>query len=489
MADIESQVDIELIKRKAVAGVVTFTLRTVFIQLFTFVATFILTILLEPSVFGIFFLVSAFINIFVYFSDVGLAAALVQKKDDPSKDDFKTTFTVQQLIVFTLVLLGLAASSRIAHFYQLDRDGLMLVRILLISLILSSLKTIPSIIMERNLNFTKLVIPQIIENLTFYGCAVVLAIKGFGISSFSWAVLLRGISGLVAVYILSPWKISIGMNKNSLKELTRFGVPFQLNSILALLKDDLLTVILGKILTFGEIGYIGWAQKWAFIPLRFFMDNVNKITFPAYSRLQDHKEELEKAIGKSLFFVTFLVYPSVFGMAAVAPTVIGLVPSYEKWQPALPLLYLFAVNAIFSAVSTTFTNTLFAIGKPKVVLNLMVFWTVLTWLLTIPLTLKFGYIGAALASAAVAATSSLTIYFVKKEINVSVSKNIFGPLLLSVITFVLAKNLLAYLPNSLISLIFTIIFSAIIYFVMSVGIFRERLLKDFMTIVKSLISK
>ena len=57
--------DLELIKKRAISGVVTFTLRTFFIQIFTFFATFLLTILLEPSTFGIFFVVSAFINFFI----------------------------------------------------------------------------------------------------------------------------------------------------------------------------------------------------------------------------------------------------------------------------------------------------------------------------------------------------------------------------------------------------------------------------------------
>lgn len=485
MANPQKEVDIEIIKKKAVSGVVTFTLRTLFIQIFTFISTFILTVLLEPSVFGIFFVVSAFINFFVYFSDIGLAAALIQKKENPTGEDLKTTFTIQQIIVVTLTVTGLLFSAKIALFYNLDQQGLALLRALIFSLLLSSLKTIPSIIMERNLDFKKLVIPQVIENIVFYATAVTLASYKLGIESFTWAVLLRGLFGLISVYVLSPWRISFGINRNSAKELTKFGIPFQINNMLAILKDDLLTIFLGKVLTFTEIGYVGWAQKWAFIPLRFFMDNVNKITFPAYSRLQGHKNELEKAVEKSLFFVSYLVYPSVFGMAAVAPAVIKLIPNYEKWEPAIPLLYLFGVNVVFSAVSTTFTNTLFAIGKPKIVLNFMLLWTSLTWVLTIPLTLKFGFLGVGISSALVAATSALVIYFVKRELNVSVAKNILGPFFLSVVIFLVAKSLTTYLPTTPTSLVLTVILSAIIYITLSLIIFKEHLKKDFLTIIRS----
>ena len=489
MTETDSLLDIELIKKKAIAGVVTFTLRTFFVQAFTFLATFILTILLAPEIFGIFFVVSAIINLFIYFSDVGLAAALIQKKEEPSRDDLVSTFTIQQLIIFSLVVIGLMISAKIAAFYKLDYQGLLLLRVLIFSSVLSSLKTIPSILPERKLNFTLLVIPQIAENIVFYTVAVVSAYLKFGIAAFTWAVLARGIVGLGLIYILSPWRPAIGISLKNAKRLTSFGIPFQANSVLALLKDDLLTAFLGKILPFAQVGYIGWAQKWAFIPLRFFMDNVNKVTFPAYSRLQSHTNELSKAVEKSLFFVTYFVYPSVFGMAAIAPKLLEVIPKYNKWEPALPLLYFFAVNSIFSAVSTTFTNSLFAINRPKIVLKFMVFWTVATWVLTYPLVVKFGYIGVGLASAIVAATSIAIIYFVKKEIPVSVGKNIFGPFAISALMFLLVKITVNVLVKDIFGLILTIIIGAIIYFALSFAVFKRHLTEDAIIIIRSLFSR
>ena len=68
MAD-QNFLDIELIKKRAISGVVTFTLRTFFIQIFTYVAIFVLTIILDDATYGIYVFVSALINILVYFSD------------------------------------------------------------------------------------------------------------------------------------------------------------------------------------------------------------------------------------------------------------------------------------------------------------------------------------------------------------------------------------------------------------------------------------
>jgi O-antigen/teichoic acid export membrane protein len=148
---------------------------------------------------------------------------------------------------------------------------------------------------------------------------------------------------------------------------------------------------------------------------------------------------------------------------------------------------LFAVNAIFSAVSTTFTNALFAIGRPKTVLNFMIFWTTATWILTYPLVVKFGYIGVGLASALVAVTSIGTIYFIKKEVPISVGKNIFGPFFVALIMFVVVRGLCNTLVSNILGLISVIIIGIFVYFVLSFGIFKRNLIEDAKIIISSLV--
>ena len=484
--DAQDQVELAQIKNRAIGGIITFTARTFFIQVFSFFATFLLTIMLSPKAFGIFYIVSAALSLFVYFSDIGLAAALVQKKEKPTKEDLSTAFLIQQGLIIALVVIGITLSRLVGKFYGLDQQGIWLFRILIFSLFLSSLKTIPSIILERGLSFTKLVIPQIVENVTFYLTALVLAYLKFDIASFTWAVLARGIVGLITIYIISPWKPSLSFNKKSAKSLVSFGIPFQLNSILALFKDDLLTVFVGKLLPAAQVGFIGWSQKFAFVPLRFIMDNVIKVTFPAYSRMQHDAKSLKNAVDKSLFFVTFLVYPSLVGIMILMPRLTKLVPNYSKWEPALPLLIFFTINAAFACVNTTLTNVMFAIGKPNIVLKLMIFWTFLTWFLTYPMIKSFGFLGVSIASAFVAASTSVIIYFVKKEINVSVIKNVYAPFVASLIMFFGAKFIGKQLPNNYLGLLEIFVISTFIYLVAVLLMLRKVIIEDIKTVLFSI---
>jgi len=102
-----------------------------------------------------------------YFSDVGLAGALIQKKGKLEANEIETTFTIQQLLIISLILLGFIFYKPISAFYKLDSVAINLYFALLISFFISSLKTIPSVLSERKLQFEKVVITQIVETLFF----------------------------------------------------------------------------------------------------------------------------------------------------------------------------------------------------------------------------------------------------------------------------------------------------------------------------------
>lgn len=214
-----------------------------------------------------------------------------------------------------------------------------------------------------------------------------------------------------------------------MKKLIRFGIPFQVNSLLGLLKDDLMTVFLGKILPFSQVGYLGWAKKWAEVPLRLFLDSIVRVTFPTFSRLQQSAELLIKGIEKTLFGLALLIFPVTVGLLFFVQPMVTLIPRYSKWEPAILSFYLFAITSAIAGLSSPLTNALNAIGKIKITLILMIMWTVLTWLSTIILIHFLGFEGFAWAVLLVSFTIVLVVNLVKKYVNFSFWKSIRYPLI------------------------------------------------------------
>jgi len=474
----EEELSVEKIKSRTIKGIATLTGRTFILQAIAFGATFLLTIFLEPAQFGTFFLVSAVINFFTYFADIGLAAALIQKKEALTQEELRTTFTVQQLLILSLVALILVLIPLIRSWYNFDDATVLLLMALTLSLFLSSLKTIPSVLLERKLDFKRLVIPQIVETVLFYAVAVFLAWRGFGITSFTIAVLVRGISGLVMMYLLSPWMPAIDFSREHLKRLLKYGLPYQANTFLAVFKDDGMTAILGSIIGPAGIGLLGWAQKWATAPLRFFMDQVIKVTFPAYSRLQNNSEELSKSVNHSIFMICLFVFPSLLGLLVLAPALTEIIPKYSKWQPALLALSLISVNTIFAAFTTPLTNLLNAIGKIKLTFRLMIMWTTLTWIFVPILALNFGINGAALGYALVGASSVVAIFVAIRYVKFNLMFAVGKPLIAAVVMAAIIYQVQTLLPLNFVSILFLIsvgilVYSATIILLVGVKTFKK----------------
>lgn len=443
-----TELDIQQVGRRATLGIIALTSRTAFLQVVAYTGVFILTILLDPKIFGVFVLVSASVSILNYFSDIGLAGALIRKKEKITDIELKTTFTIQQLLVGTISVAAWLLSSNIGRFYNLAPEGVTLFKALVISFFLSSLKTIPSVILERQLSFNRLVIPQIIETLIFYFLAVVLAWQGWGITSFTIAVLFRSISGLIVLYIIAPWRPGFSFDTSSAKGLLSFGVPFQLNSFLAVVKDDFFTLFLGKVLSFTELSYVGWAKKWAEAPLRLLMDNIIRVTFPAYARLQHDRIVLQKAVEKSLFFLALLTIPMATYLVFSIQPVVSILPRYSKWEPAIFSFYLFAGASVLSTITTPLVNLLNSIGKVKTTLSFMVVWTVLTWTVIPALIPLLGFHAVAAGVLLISFSIIAVIYVVKRYCDFSIAKSLVKPILANIplVLFLIVSSTLPFPP-------------------------------------------
>lgn len=169
------EIEIALIKKRSVEGIASLLLRMVFLQAVVFVASIFVSRFLTPFAFGVYGIVANFVLLFAFFSDIGLAAALIQKKEKITREDLTTTFTIQQFLVVGLVAFIILVLPLAQKFFGFGNDGLWLGRALAFSLLLASLKSIPSVLLERQLKFNLLVIPEIVETLIFNLVLVYLA--------------------------------------------------------------------------------------------------------------------------------------------------------------------------------------------------------------------------------------------------------------------------------------------------------------------------
>ena len=450
------------IKDKVRKAFLSLTARQIALRLLGFLTlNLILVKVLPIETLGLFNLATGIVTFFAYFSDVGFAASLIQKKEDIDDRDIRTVFTIQSILVGVLSLLIIFFAPMIGGYYKLDDAGVMLIRVLGGAFFLTSLKVLPVVKLERDLQFGPIVMVELIEAIVF-NCLLIWGVySGWGIWSFTVAAGLRAIVGVVVIYAIAPVRLSIGFEKEVAKKLLNFGLPFQLNSLLALFKDRLVPLVVAGIIGTGGVGLVTWAQSWALMPLE-IMNIIIRISFPAFSRLQHDSEYLSKAVEKALFGATVLVYPILFGIGGVLPWVVKYLVS-SKVDLAVPIYYFFALAYLWSVVSTILTNTLNAAGRIGITLKLMIMWTILEWALTPILTIKFGAVGVGISAFVISFSSVVTIILVKKLLPIKVWKAIWPALISSTMMGIVVFGFNFYLTTNVVWLVGSIFLGILVY--------------------------
>uniref|UniRef100_UPI00262BDBBA oligosaccharide flippase family protein n=1 Tax=Geobacter sp. TaxID=46610 RepID=UPI00262BDBBA len=86
------------LKKKSLSGIYALMVRQVFVKAIFFAGNIILARILVPEVFGIYAIVNFVIQFFSTFGDVGIGAALIQKKGELTREELSTTFWLQQIL-------------------------------------------------------------------------------------------------------------------------------------------------------------------------------------------------------------------------------------------------------------------------------------------------------------------------------------------------------------------------------------------------------
>src|SRR5258706_7577596 len=367
------------LKTRAQRGVVILTVRTAVVQVAVLGGQIALARLLVPRDFGVFAIVQFALSFFVFFGDAGLGGALIQQAEPPSHRELSSVFFVQLFIALAVVLL-VGISGGLARFVwpDLPESGPWLLRALSLEFLLTTLRTIPCILMERELLFGRLAVVDLLLTLSFYVVAPVLAWMGFGAWALVAAVLAQGVVGLVAAPALRPFRPSPVIDRALLRPILKFGLPFQLNRAVGFVNGAVTPIYAGSRLGSGPLGLINWAQTTAYFPLK-LVEIFGRIAFPLYSRLQGEERLLGESFGRTVqlcsAFMAFFV-ALFLGMGAdVIHVVFG-----DKWMPALPLLHIYACAISFGFFAPLVGSVLEATGRPGLLFRLAIVWTALNWI-------------------------------------------------------------------------------------------------------------
>lgn len=440
MADQADPLEHAVLRRRARLGVVWLLVRTVVLQLSVLGGNVVLARVLSPADFGLFAIVQFAVSFFMFFGDAGLGGALIQKKEQPTQRELSSVFHVQFGLASILMVLMLFGASGMRLIWEdLPQGAEWVFRALSVGLLLTVLRVIPSILMERELLFGRLSIVEVVSTISFYLSAVVLAVMGHGVWALVVGTLLQSLTSMVLSLAFRPWKPSMVFDREALKPILRFGIPYQVKTIISFFNGAITPIYAGAILGARSVGLIQFAQQTAYFPLK-LVAIMGRVTFPLYSRLQNDPAAFAETLGRSIQICAYGTFFFVGYFLGMGQQVIEIVFT-AKWLPALPLLHIYASVISIGFISPIAAAALDASGRPQIIAKLALGWTALNWIVVLIATPRYGLLGFAAGYSVHVVVGNLAVLIMMLRVipGVRVLRRVASPVVGGAIVFGLAR--------------------------------------------------
>ncbi|HIL56637.1 MAG TPA: hypothetical protein EYG39_01850, partial [Rhodothermales bacterium] len=351
------------VKGRAVRATGALMSRQIVVRGINFLGFVVLARVLDPATFGLFAVVRFVVYFLQRFSDFGLSATLLRKKDSVTEAELRTVFTIQQSIVLVSCLILWFGTDLIVGVYpKLTTDHVWLIRVLTFSLVLASLKTMPTVLIQRALRHDKLAVIDVVEVVAYYGVTVGLALMGLEVWALIWGTLARGVIGTVWVMAIAWWRPRFGFDREAAREVLSFGVPVQLASLAGLASESVVPLLVFSMFGGAAVGFANWARTMLASAVGQPLILMGKVQMRVFGRIQDQRKKLTRAVERNISLGALLVFFSATLLVAQVEAFARLIVG-EKWLPALPLLYVLAPAFLLRVVGNSYQQALKALGE------------------------------------------------------------------------------------------------------------------------------
>ena len=311
-----------------------------------FAVSLLLARLLAPEYFGLLGMAVVMTGFAKTLKSLGFNAAIIQRKD-LDQALLSTLFWVNVGFCGFITFMMILASPVAKWVYQDDRVA-PLVAALALNILIDSLGTVPSSLLQRRLEFKKLAIREIGGVTASAVVGVTCALSGFGVWSLALASITYSVTSVVLLNVVEPFLPSWIIDRSRLMECLRFGLNITGFNIFNYFSKNADSLIIGAFLGPLALGYYSLAHRCMVLPRNSMSRLIARVLFPKLSELQDADEKLATAFLRTVCAIAIVTFPAMAGLALLADPFIRVFLGV-KWLPAAPSVsMLAAVGAIQS---------------------------------------------------------------------------------------------------------------------------------------------
>lgn len=329
----------------------------------------ILAHLLAPEYFGVVALATLTMDYLSVINDLGLGAALIQSKHTVD-ESANTAFIMNLFSSSILAIITVFAAPLAAKFFR-EPQVIPVLRWLGLTFPLAAIGSTHNILLQRELNFRKKIIPDLGNTISKAIISIGLALSGFGVWSLVIGQLVgTGISSIL-LWLVLPWRPRLSWDAGIAKELFRYGISIMGNNALSIWEDSFDYLVIGRIYSSTALGIYALAYRLPQMLVINVLWVMTSVLFPTFSSLQDDIEALKKSFLTIVRYVEVLVVPICFGMFIAADPIIRVIFG-EQWVEAIPILRILSLYALVISIGFHAGDIYKAIGRPDILIKITI---------------------------------------------------------------------------------------------------------------------
>ena len=456
------------LKKKVISGMMWRFMERVLAQLVTFTVSIILARLLTPNHYGTISLTTIFIAIANVFVVDGLGKALIQKKEIDNVD-YSTVFFAN--IIFSMLIYAVIflVAPVIANFYKIPVLTSAL-RVLALRIPLAAINSVQHAYVSRNMQFKRYFWATLSGTLTSAVVGIYMAYHGYGVWALVAQYLTNSFIDTIILWFTVKWRPNFIFSFERFKNMFKFGMHILTTSLFNTIYDNLRSLVIGKVYTTSDLAHYTKGQYYP----KLIIDNLNvtigAVLYPAFSKMQDDKKRMKASLRKTITLSTFIIFPLMYGLFAVAPDIVKLMLT-DKWLPCVPYIRIACIYFSLYHINTANLQALIALGESKTYVRLNVYKKAIGIILLL-ISMPFGVIYMAFSEILTAIFAVLTninankkhLKYTLKELISDIRNSLIVTILMCA-SVIMVNPILSQITNNLIIVLaIKIILGIIIYF-------------------------
>lgn len=324
---------VKAVKWSAIATIGRFALQLI--------AQAVLARILGPENYGLFGIGMVVYTFGNFFSSFGFGRNLLQKQQI-TQQDIRFAFT-WQLITGGLATLAIFwAAGTIADYFNEPR-ALPVIQWLSLACLLNAATAPANNLLQRNLDFKITGLIQVISYAIGYlGCAIPLALNGFGVTALVTAWLVQAAVTCIASYWAHPHPLKPLFWFADAKQAFGYGGTVFFTNIINWLLNNLDRVVIGRLLNTQAFGLYSAGYNLATLPNTLLLGTLQTTFLASGARLQQDKQRLADSFLQVLASIWVLILPVFVFLALVSSDLVAILygPKWQETAKVLAILFL-----------------------------------------------------------------------------------------------------------------------------------------------------